>query len=325
MNIKNYFNCIFETLFLLHLSIVTHMINFVIIIVFLALGIFLQRIPSIPKTTPKKLNWIVLQICLPALALYYIPKVQWSKELLFPILVAWIIFIASWILFALLGKQFGWSKKLTGCLIICSGLSNTSFIGFPIITALYGDSGMKTAILVDQPGSFVVLSTLGVLVATLYSKAETNGVQIIRKILLFPPFLTFVVACLMNVFDFDVLPFLQQGLKFIGGFVTPLALLSVGLQLKFERNSKHWLFLRLGLLYKLLLAPAIIYVLYVLILKQKSEVIEVALLESAMSPMITASILASSHGLKPKLCSMMIGFGIPISFFTLLFWYLIIH
>lgn len=301
------------------------MINFIIILVFLALGLLLQRVPAIPKTTPKKLNWIVLQICLPALALYYIPKVQWSNQLLYPILVAWIIFILSWILFALLGKQFGWSRKLTGCLIICSGLSNTSFIGFPIITALYGDSGMKTAILVDQPGSFVVLSTLGVLVAALYSKGQTSGVQIIKKIAFFPPFITFVVACLMNIFDYDLLPLLQQGLKFLGGFVTPLALLSVGLQLKLERKSKHWRFLGLGLFYKLLLAPAFIYVLYVLILKQQSEVIEVALLEGAMSPMITASILASSHGLKPKLCSMMIGFGIPISFFTLLFWYVVVH
>jgi hypothetical protein len=33
--------------------------------------------------------------------------------------------------------------------------------------------------------------------------------------------------------------------------------------------------------------------------------------------MITASILATTHGLKPRLSSMMIGFGIPISFITL--------
>jgi predicted permease len=49
---------------------------------------------------------------------------------------------------------------LTGCLILTAGLGNTSFLGFPIIEALYGQEGMKTAILVDQPGTFVVLSTL---------------------------------------------------------------------------------------------------------------------------------------------------------------------
>jgi hypothetical protein len=76
--------------------------------------------------------------------------------------------------------------------------------------------------------------------------------------------------------------------------------------------------LGLGLLYKLILTPAIIYLLYVVILNQNSKMIEVAIMESAMAPMITASILATTHGLKPRL-SMMIGFGIPISFITLAF------
>ena len=54
---------------------------------------------------------------------------------------------------------------------------------------------------------------------------------------------------------------------------------------------------------------------------QHSKMIEVSIMEAAMAPMISASIVAAAHGLKPKLCSMMIGFGIPISFVTLVFWY----
>ncbi len=57
------------------------MINFILIVVFLVLGIVLQRVAAIPKNTPKILNWIVIQICLPALALYYIPKIQWNTQL----------------------------------------------------------------------------------------------------------------------------------------------------------------------------------------------------------------------------------------------------
>jgi predicted permease len=56
-----------------------------------------------------------------------------------------------------------------------------------------------------------------------------------------------------------------------------------------------------------MITPALIYLLYVVILKQNSEMIEVAIMESAMAPMITASILATTHGLKPRLSSMMIG------------------
>jgi predicted permease len=101
-------------------------------------------------------------------------------------------------------------------------------------------------------------------------------------------------------------------------------MLSVGLQLQFDRKSQHWKFLGLGLLYRLMLAPAMFYLLYVVIFNQHSQIIQVSIMESAMAPMITASIIASSHGLKPRLCSMMVGFGIPISFITLLFWYFVV-
>lgn len=300
--------------------------NFILIFVFLFLGIVLQNVKAFPVVSVYKLlNKIVIYICLPALALYYIPKIEWSTELLLPIGVSWIGFVVSYLFFSFLGSKFGWSKKLIGCLIITAGLGNTSFLGFPIIEALYGEEGLKTAILVDQPGSFVVLSTLAILVATLYSTGSPNGFQIAKKILLFPPFITFLVACLMNAFNIDFQDYVQFLLQKLGSSVTPLALLSVGLQLRFDRKSKHWKFLGLGLLYKLIVTPALIYVLYVVILQQHSKIIQVAIMESAMAPMITACILASTHGLKPRLCSMMIGFGIPLSFITLLFWYFVVQ
>lgn len=301
------------------------MYNFILIFVFLFLGLIFQKTKGFPIGIYKYLNKIVIYLCLPALALYYIPKIEWSNKLLLPIGVAWITFGGSYLFFAFLGKKFGWSKKLIGCLIITSGLGNTSFLGYPIIEALYGEEGMKTAILVDQPGSFVILSTFAIVVATLYSTGKPSGFQIAKKIAFFPPFIAFLLACLMNFLKLDFQEFFQSLFQKTGSVMTPIAMLSVGLQLRFDRRSQHWRFLGLGLLYKLILAPAIIYLLYVVILHQHSKTIEVAIMESAMAPMITASILAASHGLKPRLCSMMIGFGIPISFITLIFWYFILQ
>jgi predicted permease len=147
--------------------------------------------------------------------------------------------------------------------------------------------------------------------------------DIAKKIVLFPPFITFALACFMNVFQFDFHSYIQFGLQKVGSLMTPLAMLSVGLQLRFDRRSQHWKFLGLGLFYKLILVPALIYLLYVVILDQHSQMIQVSIMEAAMAPMITASILASTHGLKPRLSSMMIGFGIPLSFITLVFWYFV--
>jgi predicted permease len=299
--------------------------NFILIFVYLILGLAMQRIKWIPISTSKVLNKIAVNFCLPALALFYIPKIQWNNELLYPIGAAWIGFGASFVFFYFLGSKLGWSKKLTGCLILTSGLSNTSFVGFPIINAIYGSEGIKTAIIIDQPGSFVVVSTLGVLVAAMFSKAETNVMLILKKVLYFPPFLAFLLACTMNIFNFDFLEIIQTSFHSIGSLITPLALLSVGLQLSFDSKSAHWGFLGLGLLFKLIIMPALFYVGYVLVLGQRSLMIDVVIMETAMAPMITGSILASTYGLKPRLSSMMIGFGIPLSFFTLALWYLILQ
>lgn len=298
--------------------------NFILIFFFLFLGLVLQRVKWFPTNTYKLLNKIVIFVCLPALALYYIPKIHWNNQLLYPIGVAWLGFLFSYLFFKFMGNRFGWSRKLTGCLIITAGFGNTSFLGFPIIQALYGDEGLKMAILVDQPGTFVVLSTFGILVATLYSSGSPSGFHIAKKIFFFPPFIAFLVACLMNVMEFDFHQYFQSALQKTGSVMTPLAMLSVGLQLHFDKRSRHLKFLGLGLLYKLLLTPALFYFLYVVLLGQNSKMIHVAIMEAAMAPMITASILASSYGLKPRLSSMMIGFGIPLSFITLAFWYLIV-
>jgi len=299
------------------------MYNIILIFVCLSIGLVLQKVKCLPVNTYKRLNYFVIYFCLPSLALFYIPKIELDTKLLYPIAVTWISFTVSYLFFSLLGNKYGWSKKLIGSLIMTAGFSNTSFLGFPIIQALYGDEGLKMAILVDQPGTFVVLSTLGVFVAALYSKGSTNGVEIAKKIIFFPPFIAFLLACFMNVLHFDFHHYIQFGLQKIGSVMTPLAMLSVGLQLHFDRRSKHFKFLRLGLFYKLIITPALIYVLYVVILDQHSQMIQVSLMEAAMAPMISSSIIASSYGLKPRLCSMMIGFGIPLSFLTLVFWYFV--
>lgn len=96
------------------------------------------------------------------------------------------------------------------------------------------------------------------------------------------------------------------------------------MQLEFDSKSKHWKFLTLGLLFKLFITPAFFYLLYVVILKGNGLEVQVSLLESAMAPMITGAIVASNYGLKPKLANMMIGFGIPLSFLTLVFWYYVL-
>jgi len=298
--------------------------NIILILLCLLAGIILKQIKAVPPNAHLALNQFVIYISLPGLALYYIPKIELGTSLLYPLGIAWLGFILSWILFAALGRYLGWSRRLTGCLILTAGLGNTSFVGFPVIQALYGTEGLKTAIMADQPGTFVVLSTLGILVAALYSKGVAGPSQIAKKILFFPPFVAFTIGMFLNFGQLDFPLVLQSAFSKLAVTITPVALIAVGLQLQVDRRSRHWNFMIMGLTYKLMLMPAFFYILYRIIMGEDNLAIDVSIMEAAMAPMITGAILASSNGLKPRLAGMMVGVGIPLSFATLAFWYWIV-
>ncbi|NMH29301.1 AEC family transporter [Flavobacterium silvaticum] len=297
-----------------------------ILLLFLCLisGVILRRFKTFPPNAHLVLNQFVIYFSLPAVALYYIPKIRISSELLYPLGVGWLSFALSFAFFFLIGKWLGFSKKLTGCLVLMCGLGNTSFVGFPIIEALYGKEGLKTAIIVDQPGSFMVMATLGILVASVYSSGNVSWNAVGSRILKFPPFLAFVVGLTLNILSVDFPEIFQSAFQKLGNTVSPLALVAVGLQLNIQRRSSHWGVLSLGLVFKLMLMPLFFYLLYYKICGGTGQTIGVSVIESAMAPMITAGVLCHQYGLKPKLASMMLGIGIPLSLLTVAFWYFLI-
>ncbi len=287
----------------------------------MVIGILAQRIEFLPSKLASYLNKYLIYFVLPALALKYLPNIELKLELALPILSAWISFGLSWLLFGFLGRKLHWPDSVTGCLIIVAGLANTSFVGFPIIHALYGQEGVQIALLIDQAGSFIIVSSLAVIVASIYSAEKKRKRDISKKIISFPPFIFFLLAMLLNFLNIQLPGIVQPPLEWIALTLTPVALTAVGLQIRINgeafRNSYLWY----GLGYKLLFIPSIILLLFPQVFNLKGLLLEVSVMEAAMAPMITGSIIAITHGLEPKLASLLVGIGIPLSFATLTLWY----
>ncbi|WP_186757381.1 AEC family transporter [Echinicola salinicaeni] len=300
------------------------MTNIILVILCLIIGILLQQLKELPKDAPKTLNTYLIYIVLPALALLHIPDTELSLSLLLPVLTAWISFGISWLLFGSLGKKLGWSKTTTGCLIIVPGLANTSFIGFPIIEALYGGEGLKIALLVDQAGSFIIVSSIAIIVASIYGHEKKRKRDVTKKILTFPPFIFFLIALGMNIFHWEFSGTMHEILQAFAATLTPLALISVGLQVKINAETLSLRPLWYGLGYKLLLIPCLIFFVYQLLLPTDGILYKVSVMETAMAPMITGSIIAINHDLNTKLASLLVGIGIPLSFGSLVGWYYLV-
>lgn len=304
------------------------MANILIVITSILVGLVLQKVRNFPAEAPKALNAYLIYVVLPAVSLLHISKLNLGVELLLPVSVGWIIFTITWLLFSYLGKRFGWNKKTIGCLIICGGLSNTGFIGYPVIEAIYGAEGLKIAVLIDQTGSFLVVSSLAIIVASLYGSEKMRKRDISKQILLFPPFLFFILALLLNIFQIEIRGVVEKVLESFSATLTPIALIAVGLQIKIKLSDIKDNFLWYGLVHKLILIPLLIYAIYHWIPVDNPDqnlIFKVSVMEAAMASMITSSIIAINYNLRPKLASLLVGVGIPLSVITLTFWYYLLE
>ncbi len=295
------------------------MANIILLAICLLAGIGLKKTGRFPAATPAALNGFIIHISLPALAILHIHNMKVDTSLALTAAMAWILFGIAWGLFSIVGKLFKLDRQTMGALILVAGLGNTSFVGLPMIEAYFGKEYLGVGIIADQLGSFMVLSTLGILVATMCSSGDITPRQMARKVLMFPPFQALILAFILKPIAFPV--WAVSILEKLGGTLTPLALVSVGFQLSFGGMEEEFKALATGLAYKLLLGPAMIYLLYVTMLGTTGKVIQVTIFEAAMAPMITAGIIAIDHDLRPKLVGLLVGIGIPLSFVTLYFWH----
>lgn len=294
------------------------MANFALIFVCLGGGFLLSRLRATPKGMARGLSHYVVYVALPAVTAAAIHEL--SAFSLFPVLMPWLTLLVCLILVLLLGPRLGWSRATMGAVILCAGFGNTSFVGFPFIEALYGAAGLKVAVLADQPGSFLALSTVGLVVIAVASGRAVSATAIVRKMVTFPPFIALLLALALRPVGFPEV--VKEVLEKLGATLVPVALVSVGLQLqpRLSQVRRRAVALIYGLVYKLVVAPLLIWLLYVVLLHAQGLETRVSVVEAAMAPMVTGAILASEYGLDPELASLLVGVGIPLSLATGLFW-----
>jgi predicted permease len=295
------------------------MTNISMLVVCLLVGVLLRKSRRAPDNAHLSINAFIIHVALPALILSQIHGLKLKSELLFPVSMPWLLFAVSVPVFALLGKWMKFPAGVTGALIITAGLANTSFVGLPMIETFYGAGDLSTGILIDQLGTYLVLSTLGITVACIYSSGTASWRQIAQRVVTFPPLLALLLALVLSPVGYP--PWLAAMLHRLGDTLAPLALVSVGMQLRLDQLHGNRLPLSLGLGFKLVLAPLLLAALYVGALSWHSDTSRVTIFEAAMGPQIGGAIVAMQYGLSPALITLMVGVGIALSFLTLPLWY----
>jgi predicted permease len=291
---------------------------FALILSMLALGMVFARLRALPANAAETLNLVVLYVCLPAAILIYVPRLHVDVSLAGMIVTPWLLALATVALVALASRLFAFRRDEHAVLLLCVALGNTSFIGYPMVRALLGESALPYAVVYDQFGTFVLLSTFGLYVLAKYGgDAPPTAKQILSRILEFPP----VWALLLGLTVMPEQPpaWIAAALQRLADALLPLVMLAVGLSIQLKLPRDEVKPLAIGLLLKLVLMPALALPLG-LLFGMQGAMLQVNVLESAMPTMITAGALAIAHNLAPRLAAALVGYGILLSLVTLPAW-----
>jgi len=291
---------------------------FALALVMLALGMLFARFRMFPDGAADTLNLVVLYVCLPAAILVYVPRLRFDPALVGLVAVPWLLALAAWVALRLLAPRMRLRRDELGALLMCTMLGNTSFIGYPMIQALLGDEALPYAVVYDQFGTFVMLSTVGLVVLARYGGEPPPGVrEIALRIVRFPPVWALVFG--LTLMPEQPPAWIATALGQLASVMLMLVMLAVGMTIQLRLPRDEVGPLALGLSLKLVLLPALALGL-ALGFGLQGDMRQVAVLESAMPTMVTAAALSISHGLAPRLAAALVGYGIVLAMATLPAW-----
>ena len=284
----------------------------------------MSKLRLLPTDAYKSINAWVLYIALPALSLRFVPEIEWSIKLLISVLGPIAVWVGAWLFVQIYDRKKKLSVGARTALLVTCGLGNTAFIGFPMVAAYYGETEIHYAVVFDQI-TFILFATVGVITVLRASteKGQNIGIDmVLKKVFRFPPFLACLTALILPQFvDISVVnPLLDK----LVATMSPMALFSIGLQLKLGALKEERQLLSAGLFYKSILAPVIILGL-VLLLQTSGNLARISVFQAGMSSHITVSLMAAQYNLQPKYCSLVVGLGILAGFVTSTIWYFILQ
>jgi predicted permease len=296
--------------------------NFVLIGIFVGLGVLFRHIKAFPKETAQVLNMFALYVALPAFILLKAPQLSFSNDMIVPAVVPWAMLILSAALVFFVGRSLQWSRQTIAVLLLVVPIGNTSFMGVPMVNAFFGDAGIPYLIIYDQIGTMLIFAIFGSVILAMHGfDGKVKISEVVKRALLFPPTLALLAGLLLRFWPYPAA--LIKGLETLAGMLTPLVMTAIGFQLRIRLSPTVLQPLGFGLAAKLAIAP-LVALLGCRLLGLDGLAADVAVFEAGMPPMVTAGALAIAAGILPELAAALVSLGMALAFVSLPALYLIV-
>lgn len=262
-----------------------------ILLVYLAVGMYCVKVGLIDRDSKEKLVDIILRITLPCMIFNSFNKPltpEVMKQTALILVVAVSISILSFLLGKVIYNKYPQKKK--SILQYCTLVNNSGFLGMPMVSAVYGSEGLFAASIFIIPNR-IFMWTAGL---AMFTTADFRTKC--KNILLNPCIVTVFLGIARRMTGFPVPEFLDTAIANTGAVTTPLSMMVIGTML-------------IGVPWKKLLEPSIfrlafvrlialpLVALYILNLIDAQPLLAgVSLILTGMPAGSTSALLAAKYG-----------------------------
>ena len=262
-----------------------------ILLVYMAVGIYCMKRQLIDASTKKKLVDIILKITLPCMIFNSFNKPLTPDVLIqaaMILFVAFCISILSYILGKFIYNRYPAEKK--SILQYCTLVNNSGFLGMPMVASVYGADGLLGASIFIIPNR-IFMWTAGLAVFTT-SDFKTK----FNNIVLNPCIITVFLGLARRILGLPFPQFLDTAIGNIGAITSPLSMIVIGTML-------------VGVPWKKLLEPSIFYLSFIRLaalplvalvilkaLKVDPMLTGISLILTGMPAGSTSALLAAKYG-----------------------------
>ncbi len=297
--------------------------NLFSVVLFFSLGYIFRKIKIFTELSSKTFIDFIIYVAFPALVIYNVQQLEFKSSYILILFFGWVAVIFSIVFSFFIGKLLKLNRITLSSFVMMASFGNTSFLGIPFNMALFGEESVKYVIIFDQFASFLPVVLLSPFILA-YGRG-TDKIKIDwKKIITFPPFITLIVSFAVKPF-ITIPEFILGSLHLLGLTVVPLALFSVGLNLRFSNLKERIRDVSFVLFIKMLFVPSLFLIFFLFIGIDAGLFTKVAVIEIAMPPMVLASILVIGADLDKDLAASSVASGIIFSFASVPFFYILIN
>ena len=280
-------------------------------------GYAVRKLDVIDQHITKGLSALLIKVTLPALIFTSMQK-EFSPELLresFLITaLSFGVYGIYFIIALVIGRVLQGGKKDTGVYQFAILFSNVGFIGFPVLSSVFGESSIFYAAMFNIPFHFFVF-TFGVYLMT---RGHAEDAEFDWKLFLSPGIIATVAGFLFFVLSLKLPVVIYDPVKFTGEITIPLSMITVGSMLTevhYRELLAGWRVYFISFM-RLIILPVIVFF-FVRMFTHNPMIIYVPVVIAAMPVAVNAPLIAQEYNGNALLASRLMFISTILSLITL--------